>query len=222
MKKINTLIIWAHPDDEILWCWGYISKFSSEENIYILIVTDWSSSQYLDKKYIDLKKIEANSVKNLLWIKEYFWWELPDMKLDTVAHIKINKIIEKTINFIKPTKVFTHHWWDINRDHVEVFNSTLVACRPTNNFIKEIYCYETPSSTEWKNNEWHYFNPNYFEILSLKNIKSKINAIELYKTELRNYPHPRSKESLLNLSKFRWNNIIEKYAESFYLLRKIN
>ena len=139
--KNKTLIIAAHPDDEILWCGWYISKYAKYEDIYVLIVTDGSSSQYSDEKYIDIKKKQAVKIQDTSWIKQYIWWTLPDMKLDTIPHIKLNKLIWNIINDIKPSKIFTHHWWDVNMDHKKIFDSTIVCARP-NNFINEILCYE--------------------------------------------------------------------------------
>ncbi len=48
--------------------------------------------------------------------------------------------------------MYTHYWGDVNQDHRRMFEATLIACRPIpNSSIKQILCYETPSSTEWGN-----------------------------------------------------------------------
>ncbi len=218
--KNETLIIAAHPDDEILWCWWYISKYSKNENIHVLIITDWSSNQYKDEKYIKIKMNQVKLIQKQLWIREYHWWNLPDMKLDTIPHIKINNIITKHINKIKPSKIFTHHWWDINLDHKMIFDSTIVAARP-NNSIKEILCYEVPSASEWDNRDSNCFIPNYFEEISKWDVENKINALKKYETEIRPHPHPRSLESMKIYAQFRWTSICKKFAESYYLYRKI-
>ena len=83
-------------------------KFYDVDDIYVLIVTDGSSSQYDDDKYISIKKEQARSIQKISWIKEYIWLDLPDMKLDTLAHIDLNISISKVINNIKPNKLFTH------------------------------------------------------------------------------------------------------------------
>lgn len=224
MERI--LVIAAHPDDEVLGVGGTISKLSNQgHEIYTHIITDGSSTQYKgDLEKQEKKKREAEAANKILGIKKVFFGELPDMKLDTIPHIKINQEIEKIINKINPEVVFTHHYGDVNKDHKLIFESTLVACRPTpNKNVKKLYTYETLSSTEWGNsNSNDIFIPNMYVQLEEKNIEQKCSAMQEYKTELRDYPHPRSVEAILNNSKQRGNEIGYYYAESFRLIRGID
>jgi len=43
-----------------------------------------------------------------------------------------------------------------------------------------------------------------------------------YKSELKDYPHPRSEKGVENLAMKRGNEISIEYAEAFELIRKIN
>ena len=150
-KKI--LVIGAHPDDETFGMGGTIAKHSLIGNeIHVLILTDGSSAQYSNfQEMIEKKKLEAKKAMDILSVKNIQFGTLPDMKLDTVPHIEINKIIEEKINDFEPDYIFTHHWGDLNKDHRCIFESTMVAARPINSpSIKKIYCYEIPSSTEWQ------------------------------------------------------------------------
>ena len=133
MKKV--LVIAAHPDDEVLGMGGTVAKLVAEGvECHLLIVTDGSSSQYRESddlvKIIEDKKQETKRCADILGFKSIIYGELPDMKLDCTPHIAINQIIEKVIEEVRPDTVFTHFWGDVNKDHQEVYKSTLVAVRP--------------------------------------------------------------------------------------------
>ena len=157
MKKV--LVIAAHPDDEVMGLGGTIAKLSAQGvECHLLIVTDGSSSQYRDSGHlheiIEAKKKETKECSDLLGFKSINYGELPDMKLDTTPHIRINQVIEDVIDKVQPDTVFTNFWGDVNLDHQEVYKSTLVAVRPVmGQVVKELYCYRVPSSTEWMPNK---------------------------------------------------------------------
>jgi len=218
------LVIAAHPDDETLGMGGTIAKHTSKGDVvHVIIITDGSSSQYQNyKEMIKKKKNEVKKAMKILGAGKIEFNTLPDMKLDTVPHVEINSIIEKKIEKYKPSTIYTHHWGDINKDHQLVFESTMVSVRPNpNQPVKEIYTYETPSSTEWNTIEASkIFKPNVF-VDTTKYIDKKIKAVEAYETELRPYPHPRSPEAIETYDKRNGITIGTQYAERFYLIRKI-
>lgn len=226
MKRV--LVIVAHPDDEVLGVGGTIAKLASQGvECHLLIVTDGSSSQYRDSDHlheiIEAKKLETKGCADLLGFKSIHYGELPDMKLDKTPHIAINQVIEKVIDQIQPDTVFTHFWGDVNRDHQEVYKSTLVAARPVmGQVVKELYCYRVPSSTEWTPNKADtMFMPNYFvDIEKFAEIKYK--AFACYSTELREYPHPRSVQYLRETDKAAGLSVGLLAAEEFVLLRKLD
>lgn len=226
MKKV--LVISAHPDDEVLGMGGTIAKLTSQGyEVNVLIVTDGSSSQYRDSvdltKIIEDKKKETWECAQTLGIKNVYYGELPDMKLDTISHITINKVIESAIEKLKPDTVFTHFWGDVNQDHVNVYKSTLVAVRPImGQVVKELYCYRIPSSTEWtpcKSDTM--FMPNYYVNIE-QYAKQKYEAFSKYTTELREYPHPRSVQHLKALDIARGLEVGMGPTETFVLLRKLD
>ena len=60
------LIIAAHPDDEVLGCGGMISKFSDENEIKVIFLTDGLSSRDANKKKIEQRKKQSLKVSKLL------------------------------------------------------------------------------------------------------------------------------------------------------------
>lgn len=225
MKKV--LVIAAHPDDEVLGCGGTIARLCNEGvECHLLIVTDGSSSQYRDSDHlheiIEAKKLETKNCADRLGFKSIHYGELPDMKLDQTPHIVINQVIEKVIDEIQPDTVFTHFWGDVNRDHQEVFKSTLVAVRPVmGQVVRELYCYRVPSSTEWTPNKGDsMFMPNCFMDITAF-LEQKYKAFACYSTELRDYPHPRSVQYLRETDKAAGLRVGMLAAEEFVLLREL-
>ena len=106
----------------------------------------------------------------------------------------------------------------MHEDHKKIFDITLIAARPTpNSNIQRLICYETPSSTEWGNES---FKPNLFvEITPF--LKKKIAAVEIYKNEIHEYPHPRSDKSIVTRSNFWGASVGVMNAEAFIVLRDI-
>ena len=89
---------------------------------------------------------------------------------------------------------------------------------PTAPSVKEIYSYEVLSSSEWKFTE--VFNPNYFIKISNKDLKKKWDALAEYKTEIKQFPYPRSFNGLECLAKYRGMQSNSEYAEAYYMIRK--
>ena len=217
------------PDDEVLGMGGTIAKYASKgAEIALLIVTDGSSSQYRYhtnlNEIIEAKKKETRECADILGIRHIFYGGLPDMRLDSIPHVEINSAIETVINEFQPSVVFTHFIGDVNKDHQCVYESTLVACRPTSEqCIKRLFLYSVPSSTEWNVQTTEtVFLPNWYEDISGENAEKKYRGLACYKTELRPYPHPRSIEYLKVADMAEGNRVGKLAAESFILLRNLD
>ena len=147
---------------------------------------------------------------------------MPDMRLDVTPHIQVNQAIEKVIDEIQPDTVFTHFYGDVNLDHQCVFKSVMVAVRPVaDQVVQEVYCFNVPSSTEWNVfNTSTMFMPNM--VVNIADFaEQKYAALAEYKTELREYPHPRSIEHVRKQDEAEGLKAGLLSAESFMLVRKV-
>ena len=224
MKKV--MIIAAHPDDEMLGCGGTIAKLVDKGfDVCTLILGEGITARdksrnrkKREREVRDLKK-QAEKANNLLGVKEVFTFDFPDNRFDTVPLLDIVKTIEQVKNKIKPDIVFTHYEKDLNIDHQITYKAVLTAIRPLKGeSIKEIYSFEVPSSTEWAY-PLSFFPDVFFDISSTINLKLK--AIEQYKSEIRNFPHPRSLEGVRLSAKVWGMKAGLKYAEPFKCVRRI-
>ncbi|ARS63777.1 Diacetylchitobiose deacetylase [Candidatus Nitrosomarinus catalina] len=217
MKKI--LVVCAHPDDETLGLGGTIVKHSQNgDQVFVVIFADGESARSNSKKNIVMRKNQAKKVATILGIEKIKFLDYRDQTLDTISSLVLAKKLEKIIEEYNPDTIYTHFWGDVNQDHKKIFDITLIAARPTpNSNIQRLICYETPSSTEWGNAS---FKPNLFvEITPF--LKKKIAAVEIYKNEIHEYPHPRSDKSIVTRSNFWGSSIGVMNAEAFIVLRDI-
>ena len=216
MKRV--LIIAPHCDDEILGAGSTLARHIKEgDEVYSCIVTraytpDWTEQQIISRES------EIIEVGNILGIKEVFRLGLPTVKLDTIPQKEINDMLSDVIQKVKPQVLYIPHKGDINKDHQIVFESAMVAARPTGEIPIRILSYEVLSSTEWYNHEA--FNPNVFVEIT-DTLETKIKAMEQYKHGLMKPPHPRSIEGIISLATLRGFTVGVKYAEAFTLVREI-
>jgi len=225
---MKTLIIAAHPDDEVLGCGGTIAKLAAQgEEVHILILaTGLTSRAGFDMaKDADALKIHlerASRAGALLGAKNVNFGGLPDQKMDTLPLLEVTQRIEAEIESIKPQTIFTHHGGDLNMDHVITFRATLTATRPmSGSVVRAVYTYEVPSSTEWAFQKFEpKFQPNLFHDIG-ETIEKKIQAMQIYESEAREFPHPRSPQSLQAIA-HRWGSVVGlDAAEAFELVREI-
>ncbi len=217
MKK-KVLILSPHADDEILGCGGFISKYSKQNyhiNVLILTNANEGAPEIYPTKYINKLRKEAEIANNLIGTKKLFFENLPAINLNNYPIYKITDIINKYINNINPEIILMPSANDIHDDHKIIFKAAKVSMRPNKKSnLKKILSYEVLSETEW-NEEGKLFNPNYFVILKKSDIKNKVKAFLKYKSQVKKFPHPRSKEGIINLSKVRGSQIHREYAEAF-------
>lgn len=218
-KKI--LIIIAHPDDELLSMWWTIKKLiSSWKEISILLLSKPWNARIEDNFNNRLEKFREVTQK--LKISNLYFENFPDTSFDSVRFLDIIKRIEETLDIVKPEIVYTHFYNDLNIDHSITSKAVITALRPIEkySFVKKIFLFEVSSSTElWIGNER--FSPNYYEDIS-EFINNKVELLNLYKSEMRDFPHPRSKEWIETLAKYRWMESWIHFAEAFMLYRAVN
>ena len=210
---MNILVIAPHPDDEVLGMGGTIKKLSKKNKIILCVVSEGATAQYKDKKMIKVRRDSCKKTAKILGISQTIFLDYPDMRLN-LSHLDINKKLEEIIEKYRPEIVYTAPKNDLNLDHQMVFNSTLVACRPKSG-VKQILCYEIQGNTKVP------FVPNVFENIE-KEFPYKIKGFKMYKSEIEEFPNPRSIAAIENLAIQRGVESGTKKAEAFELIRVVN
>jgi LmbE family N-acetylglucosaminyl deacetylase len=216
----RVLVFAAHPDDEVLGMGGTIASHADRgDEIRIVVVTDGSSTQYPDDAETRARKEqEALAAAAELGVTDYVHLDLPDMRLDTLAHVEVNEVVERHVGDFRPEVVYTPHP-DVNRDHRVLFDSVAVATRPTpDQPVSRVLTYAPTSSTEWTPASLNWFVPNWFVGIAAT-LERKVAAFAHYETERRDYPHPRSERAIRATAAFYGASCGCEYAEPFVLVR---
>jgi LmbE family N-acetylglucosaminyl deacetylase len=225
---MNVLVVAAHPDDEVLGCGGTIARLTQEgHDVNVAILGEGITSRYDKRGQADQTHVEAlqecsQQVAELLGVKDLFAYDLPDNRFDTIPLLDVIKIVEELVERVQPQVIYTHHNSDLNVDHVMVHRAVLTATRPmVGRPVKDIYAFEVPSSTDWAFGQFPpAFRANVFvdigDVLSVK-----LQAMVLYESESRAFPHPRSPEALRATAR-RWGSVVGvECAEAFELIRSV-
>lgn len=216
---MNVLVIAPHPDDEVLGCSGTIAKHSQlGDEVYLCIVTKAYTPEW-SQEYLDNKLQEIKEASEILGITRKYFLDFPTVKLDTFPQKDLNNSIYKIVSETKPDVTYIPHKGDLNRDHRLIFEASLVALRPLANKVKKILSYEVPSETEWGQSLEPFLPTVYVDISDF--ILLKINAMKAYRSELKEFPHPRSLETIEALARKRGSEINTGYAEAFQLIREV-
>lgn len=226
MNCKRILVVAAHPDDQILGCGATIAKYAEDHEVYVAILGEGASSRYIQREVAqnEIRKLRDQTRKagKILGVRRNLFFNLPDNQFDTMPLLNIVKQLESVISEISPEIIYTHHSGDLNIDHQITFQAVLTATRPiTGCPVEEIYSFEIPSSTEWNFGRTSSpFYPNIFEDIS-EHIEKKLEALKIYRNEIRKFPHPRSPEGLRIIAQ-RWGMIVgKKFVEPFELVRKV-
>jgi LmbE family N-acetylglucosaminyl deacetylase len=223
------LVVAAHPDDEVLGCGGTISRMAGEgRSVHVLLMADGETSRTsrsrkkIPSHRLAVRNSAAEAACKILGCATVEMLSLPDNRLDGLELLDVVRRIETSVLRYQPLTVLTHHAGDVNIDHRVVHDAVIAACRPQpGHSVKELLFFEVPSSTEWRPpGSAEPFNPNWFVDISTT-LDKKLEALKAYKSELKEFPHPRSLKAVEALALWRGATVGVDAAEAYILGRKI-
>jgi LmbE family N-acetylglucosaminyl deacetylase len=225
---VRILVVAAHPDDEVLGCGGTIARLAAQHEVVIGILGEGMTARFDRRVEADVAALarlheQAWEVGKLLGARDVRLEGLPDNRFDEVALLDIVKKVERWVSDVQPEAVYTHHRGDLNIDHVLTHRAVLTATRPmAGTPVRAIYAFEIPSATEWAfAGPGEAFRPTVFVGIG-DTLERKIQAMAIYETEGRTFPHPRSPEALRAIA-HRWGSVVGvPAAEAFELVRAVH
>ena len=223
----NVIVFAAHPDDEALGCGGTLAcHIDNGDNVFVVFMSDGVTSRNVnggEGEELSLRNKSAYESCNIIGFRKPEFVNFPDNRMDTIALLDVVQKVEYFINKYKPSIIYTHYQNDLNIDHQITYRAVMTACRPQPNFcVKEIYSFEVSSSTEWSlSSSGSAFNPKKFVDISTT-LDRKLNALEAYSAEMRDFPHSRSIDAIKALSIYRGASVGVKFAEAFQIERVIS
>ncbi len=226
-----TLIIAAHPDDEVLGCGGTIAKLAEQGGaVHLAFLADGVGARRTpeatpsaeQQQALDHRRRAAQRAADSLGAASVSFDDLPDNQLDSIPLLDITQRVEALIARHRPGTVFTHHAGDLNIDHRRVHQAVVTACRPQRGHpVRTLLTFEVPSSTEWQPlGSGATFAPNWFVDISAT-LARKLAALDAYAEELRAWPHPRSRQGVEHLARWRGATVGCEAAEALVLARRL-
>ena len=220
---MSYLVVVAHPDDEILGAGATISKLTKQgEEVNICILSSKAEARKFKPSDKELQDDCETALKEI-GIHKVIKGNFPNIKMNTVSHLDLVQFIENAIVETNADVIFTHHPSDLNNDHVQ----TSIACQAAVRLfqrnksvkpLKALLYMEVLSSTEWAlNSTVKSFSPNVFVEVGKSGVDLKVKSLSMYKGVMRDYPHPRSEETINALAVLRGSQAGCDYAEAFEL-----
>ena len=221
--KKRVLVVAPHPDDEVLGVGGTIAKYSAQgDEVFVLMVSGHLPPLYSREAY-EKTVSEAYAAFKVLGVEQSEFLEIPATMIGDQPLHEVNGRISKIVSDFNPHIVLCPYP-DRHVDHRLVFDSVMVATRPVGEGrdIEIVAAYETLSETHW--NAPHIepnFTPNWVVDIT-EQVDTKLKALQCYKSQISDFPGPRSIEAVEALAKFRGTQAGFGYGEGFHIVRMVS
>jgi len=222
MSKV--IVISAHPDDEILGCGGTLLKHKANgDDIAWIITTGISESIGFSNERVTSRALEIEEIGTRIGASKIHQLDYPTMQLSDESLIKMVPQIAGIFSQFQPEVVYVVNRSDAHTDHHITFKSVWSCTKSFRHpYIKKVMMYECISETEFGiPTADDMFIPNYLVDVS-DFMEDKLNAMNVYETELGNHPFPRSAANIKALALYRGAMAGVQYAEAFQLLKYID
>lgn len=214
---MKILFAFAHPDDEAYGPAGTIRRLvEAGHSVWILSFCKGNRPGF------DVEDTRQKSFKKsckLLGATPIMLDSSDTLLSLDVAVKELCRIVEE----IQPDAIYTHNISDVHQDHRIAAEAALIASRPkVGCTIQALYMCEVPSATEWSFGQLgNPFVPtSYVNVTDYMDLKRKV--LELYGTEIYDYPDARSVESMEVMAKNRGRVVGIEYAEAFKLVLEVD
>jgi N-acetylglucosamine malate deacetylase 1 len=220
---MRIVVVSPHPDDETLGCGGALLKhIAAGDSVYWMIITSMRIEQGFSEDSIRLRAKEIGQVASAYGFAGVHFLDFPTMTLDTVPKRDLINSVGKFFQSISAQVIYVPYRNDVHSDHSAVFDAA-ISC--TKNFrypsIRSVRAYETLSETEFGlRPDDPGFRPNLFIDIS-PFLERKLEIMNIYAGEMREFPFPRSETTLRAQASLRGSQSGVQAAEAFMLLKEI-
>jgi N-acetylglucosamine malate deacetylase 1 len=222
----RALCVAAHPDDEILGAGAAMAALADAGcEVHVLVLGEGVGARFSGDARPDTEVEELSGelrrAAEIIGATPH-QRDLPDNRFDSLDLLDVVHAVEEVAEDVRPELVLTHHSGDLNVDHRVTAGAVLTAFRPLPGASPvTLLGFETLSSTEWNvPSAGAPFAPNWFWDAS-PGLERKVAAMDAYRHELREWPHPRSLEGI-RVAARRWGMTVGlDAAEAYVLLRHV-
>lgn len=218
-----TLVVVAHPDDEVLGCGGLIERLTAAgREVHVAFMSGQVTAR-MHRPSDDALDADIHSAQKILRTSSIRKGPFPNIRMNTADHLELVQFIETALSETRADWVITHHPHDLNDDHRQTSAAAQAAARlhqrgeggPS---LKGLLFMEVLSSTDWQfGGTSRAFEPTSFIEIGTAGLTAKIDALKCYRDVMRPYPHPRSEESIRALATLRGSEAGMELAEAFQI-----
>jgi LmbE family N-acetylglucosaminyl deacetylase len=221
----RTLIVAAHPDDEILGAGATMKRLANQGTTIQTVILGEGKTSRDEQRNREARNSEISHLRDevrraneLVGVADVHVYDLPDNRFDSIPLLDVVKVVERHFEEFQPTAVLTHFADDMNVDHTVTNRAVLTAARPLpGSSLRFVAAFEVLSSTGWY---YPYaFAPNMFVSVDESELQAKVDAMSAYQSELREFPHPRSLDAIRDVARYRGASVGEPLVEAFSVLR---
>jgi len=193
--------------------------------VTVAILGSGISSRYASPDQVESEELtqlqdDARRAMEILGVTDLRLFDLPDNRFDSLDLLDIVKLIESLLDEIHPEILYTHFRGDLNVDHQLTARAVLTACRPlAGGFLRRLLAFEVPSATGWGFPDQP-FTPTVFNNIGAT-LELKLAAMAAYRSETRDFPHPRSTDALKARALSWGSQSGFSAAEPFMLIREL-
>jgi LmbE family N-acetylglucosaminyl deacetylase len=213
------VVVAPHPDDETLGCGGTIARFASSGAVVSVLVVSGHLPPLYNRDVFEIIRKEAEAAFEIMGVTNSEFLAIPATLVKDTPVAKLNGQIGGFIRSAAPEVVLIP-FPDRHVDHHRVvFDSCVVACRPTHPAAPTVVlAYETLSETHWNAPGIEpAFVPELFVDVTRYMPKKKA-ALECYASQIDRTPS-RSIDACMALARFRGSQNGCDYAEAFKVVR---
>jgi LmbE family N-acetylglucosaminyl deacetylase len=215
---MKILFAFAHPDDEAYGPAGTIRRLTDAgHDVWVL---SFCRGNRLGAESVeDTRQRAFKKSCKILGAK-------PIMLDSTDTQLKLDVAVRelcRIIDEIKPDAIYTHNISDVHQDHRIAAEAALIAARPKpESTIQAFYMCEIPAATDWSFGQLgdHFVPTTFVRVTDLMDVKRQV--LELYSTEIYEYPDARSVKSMEVLAMNRGRVSGVEYAEAFKLIFEVD
>ncbi|WEH31976.1 PIG-L family deacetylase [Streptomyces sp. AM 4-1-1] len=216
----SVLAVAAHADDEVLGAGGTLAEHvHAGDRVYLLVLCASATSRP-GTGHDETRAHRADCVHQVaaLYGAEVEIADFADNAFDTVPRLAITQTVEAAVARWKPQILYTHSAADLSLDHRITAEAVAAATRPQpGSSVATVLAWEVRSATEWGTGDP--FRPTWFQPLTARALAVKKQALELYASEMRPWPHTRSVRAVLAAAHVRGAQIGREAAEAFEVVR---
>lgn len=219
---MKVIVISPHPDDETLGAGGSLFKFKDTGNqIYWLNVTDVKiAGERYNENFIEKRKRQIDKINRCFNFEDFFNLQFSPTDLNDGVKGELINAIGSIFDKINPDCIILPDYNDAHSDHKYVFEAAY-ACSKIfrRSYIKKILTMEIPSETNF-GMPYDMFKPNFYVDIT-DYFDKKMNALQIYDTEMGGSPFPRSAEAIRAQGTIRGIEAGVLYAEAFRVIKEI-